>query len=186
MTLTAVTTLGFGLSMDAFAASLGQGAAATQRQRIGHALVLGLLFGLAQAAMPLIGWSLGAAFHDTFHAVDHWIAFVLLSVLGGLMIRTGLDNSSDTPALARGWKLVALAIATSIDAAVAGITLTMLGLPILLSCAIIGVITFAVTVAGTLLGSAVGLRMGNAAEIAGGCILILLGCKILIEHLYLT
>lgn len=182
MTLTAVTTLGFGLSMDAFAASLGQGAACNRKQRMAQALVLGLLFGFFQATMPLLGWSLSHSFHNAFTAADHWIAFVLLGGIGGLMIRAGLETNGEPPVLAQGWKLGALALATSIDAAAAGITLTLLGLPIWMSCLIIGAITCMLTVAGTLLGHAVGQRMGNTAEIAGGAVLILLGCKILFEH----
>lgn len=186
MTFTAVTTLGFGLSMDAFAASLGQGAASDGKKRLFHALMLGLLFGFFQATMPLLGWALGTAFHDTFGAVDHWIAFLLLGVLGILMVRTGLHSGGESPDLARGWRLAALAIATSVDAAAAGITLTMLGLPVWLSCAVIGAITCALTIGGALLGGAVGTRLGKTAETAGGAILILLGCKILAEHLYLA
>lgn len=186
MTLTAVTTLGVGLSMDAFAVSLGQGAASSQQERLRHALVLAVLFGLFQAGMPLIGWGLGETFHDTFRSIDHWIAFVLLAVLGFAMIRAGfMDADNAEPVrVAHGWKLCALAVATSIDAAAAGITLTLLGLPIWLACSIIGVITFSLTLTGALLGRAAGARLGSVAEFAGGAILIALGLKILIEHLY--
>jgi putative Mn2+ efflux pump MntP len=186
MTLTAVTTLGIGLSMDAFAASLGQGAAASKHQRITHACILAVLFGLAQAIMPLIGWSLGAAFHETFRWIDHWIAFVLLAFIGGAMIRAGLEDNDETPVVAHGWKLAALAIATSIDAAATGITLTLLGVPVWASCTIIGLITAILTFAGTMLGGAMGQRLGSTAEVMGGVVLIALGLKILIEHLYLT
>lgn len=184
MTLSAITTLGVGLSMDAFAVSLGQGTAASDQQRVSRALLLAVLFGMVQGLMPLLGWSLGAAFYNTFHHIDHWIAFVLLAVLGVMMIRASLGEDNQIPALANGWKLAILAIATSIDAAAAGITLTMLGIPIAISCAIIGVITFSLTLAGALLGRTIGLRMGKTAEIAGGGILIALGVKTLIEHLF--
>lgn len=184
MTLSAVTTLGVGLSMDAFAVSLGQGAASSSSRRLAHALTLGLLFGFAQAVMPLVGWGLGVAFHEAFKAVDHWVAFFLLAFLGGAMIRAGMKEGSTPPVMACGWKLAALALATSIDAAAAGITLTMLGMPILTACALIGLITFSLTVAGVLLGRAAGMRLGSIAEVAGGVILIALGGKILVEHLF--
>ena len=185
MTLSAVTTLGVGLSMDAFAVALGQGAAASPATRTAHALTLGLLFGFAQAAMPLLGWALGATFYGFFEVIDHWIAFFLLSLLGITMIRTGWQDEGEPPAMARGWKLGALALATSIDAAAAGITLTMLGMPILAACALIGLITFVLTVTGTLLGRAAGQQLGRMAEVVGGLILIALGVKILIEHQFL-
>lgn len=185
MSFTAVSSLGLGLSMDAFAASLGQGAATDAQKRMHHALLLGLAFGVAQGVMPLVGWSLGVVFQDAFRNIDHWVAFGLLAMIGITMIRASLSEDDEAQPLATRWKLLALAVATSVDAAAAGVTLTLMGVPVLVSCLIIGVITCSLTMVGTLLGSTVGARMGKTAEIFGGLILIAIGGKILFEHLFL-
>lgn len=171
--------------MDAFAAALGQGAGRSSKSQLPHALSVGAAFGVAQALMPLLGWGLGMAFHENFQLVDHWIAFVLLSILGARMIRAGVRPPETAP-LATGWHLGALAIATSIDAAVAGITLALLEVPVPVACLIIGIITFVLSTGGVLLGRAAGSRLGNAAEIMGGLLLIGLGVKIFIQHQFLT
>ena len=175
--------LAFGLAMDAFAVSVAQGA--SRRARMGAALAMGAAFGLAQGLMPLLGWGLGWALAGVIRSVDHWIAFVLLGLLGAKMLREGLskDEASAAPALI-GWALLGAAIATSIDAAAAGITLPMLGTPILVSCLVIGVITGALCVAGVLIGAASGARLGKIAEVIGGLVLIAIGTKVLIEHLF--
>lgn len=186
MSFTATVSLGVGLSMDAFAASLGQGAATSRRSRVSHALKVGLAFGLAQGIMPLIGWGLGVAFHEMFQAVDHWIALVLLTILGVRMMRASLHACDVQASAATGWQLGALAVATSIDAAVAGLTLALLEIPIPIACMIIGVITFLISAGGVLLGRAAGCRLGSVAEVVGGLILIALGAKIFIEHQFLS
>jgi manganese efflux pump family protein len=179
----ALLALAFGLAMDAFAVSVAQGAA--RRTGIRGALAIGAAFGVAQGLMPLIGWALGTAFAGWIGRIDHWIAFVLLGVLGGKMLREGLAGHGATPAPALiGWTLLGAAIATSIDAAAAGITLPMLGSPIATACLVIGTVTAALCVAGVLIGQASGGRLGKAAEILGGLVLIGIGVKVLVEHLF--
>ncbi len=172
--------LALALAMDAFAVALAQGAAG--RVRVADAAKLALAFGAAQGIMPLLGWGLGTAFASWIESVDHWIAFLLLSALGLNMIRAAREDTEADPALS-GWHLFAAAIATSIDAAVAGITLPLLGLPVLTACGVIAAVTAALCFGGALGGSHVGRRFEGRAEILGGLILIALGTKILIEHL---
>lgn len=175
--------LSLGLAMDAFAVSVAQGASA--RRGPTDALKIGAAFGLAQALMPLIGWALGTAFAGAIRNVDHWVAFVLLGLLGAKMLREGLAGGAASPAPALiGWALLGAAVATSVDAAAAGITLPMIGAPIVIACIVIGVVTAALCVAGVVIGAAYGARLGKIAEIAGGALLILIGSKILIQHLF--
>jgi len=174
--------LSLGLAMDAFAVSVAQGAA---RPGTAGALRIGAAFGLAQGLMPLIGWALGIAFEGMIREVDHWVAFVLLGLLGAKMLREGLAGADATPAPALlGWALLGAAVATSVDAAAAGITLPMIGAPVLIACGVIGLITAGLCVAGVRIGAASGARLGKIAEIAGGILLILIGAKILIQHLF--
>jgi putative Mn2+ efflux pump MntP len=180
--------LAVGLAADAFAVAIGQGAAA--RTRVWQtSLAVGLVFGVAQAVAPLLGWSLGVAFAGLIEAWDHWIAFGLLALIGAKMIWEG--NKSDPPGeasdpgkerVATGWTLLGLAVATSIDAAAAGITLPTLGAPILLSIAVVGLVTFALSFAGVWLGRTGSRALGPNAEIIGGLILIVIGAKVLIDH----
>ena len=176
----ALLILALALAMDAFAVSLAQGAA--RRMQISHAAVLALAFGAAQGVMPLIGWGLGTALAGWIEAVDHWIAFAILSLLGVNMIRASREDTVPGPPLS-GWPLFAAAIATSIDAAAAGITLPLLRLPIVVSCATIGIVTAALCFAGALGGSRASRHLEGRAELLGGLVLIGLGVKILIEHL---
>ncbi len=186
--IASLVLLAFALAADAFAVAIGQGAAA--RTRVwGTALAVGLAFGAAQAVAPLLGWSLGVAFSGLIEAWDHWIAFGLLALIGAKMIREG--NRGDPPGtssdpgkekVAEGWTLLGLAVATSIDAAAAGITLPTLGAPLLLSLAIIGLVTFALSFAGVWLGRTGSRALGSNAEIIGGLILIVIGAKVLIDH----
>ncbi len=189
----ALLLLALALAMDAFAAALSQGAAARPSPTVWAALRVGLAFGVAQAVMPLLGWSLGIAFAATIRTVDHWIAFVLLALIGGRMMHAGIvadeDNTSEaTPRSTQvytGWALMAAAVATSIDAAAAGVTIPLLGQPIAVSCIVIGVVTCVLSVAGVLLGGVCGKLLGRRAEILGGLVLIGLGTKILIEHAFM-
>jgi putative Mn2+ efflux pump MntP len=175
--------LSLGLAMDAFAVSVAQGASA--QRGTADALKIGAAFGVAQGLMPLIGWGLGAAFEGAIRNVDHWVAFVLLGLLGARMLREGLSGEEASPAPALiGWALLGAAVATSVDAAAAGITLPMIGAPIAIACAVIGLVTAALCVAGVRIGAAYGARLGRIAEIAGGVLLILIGSKILIQHLF--
>ncbi len=178
-----ILALSLGLAMDAFAVSVAQGASA--RPGTAGTLRIAGAFGVAQGLMPLIGWALGAAFESAIREVDHWVAFVLLGLLGARMLREGLAGAAATPAPALiGWALLGAAVATSIDAAAAGITLPVIGAPVLIACAAIGLITAALCVAGVRIGAAYGARLGRLAEVAGGTLLILIGAKILIQHLF--
>lgn len=182
-----VLLLALALSMDAFAAAICRGAAARPRATVGAAAVVGVAFGTAQAVMPLLGWGLGMAFASIVREVDHWIAFALLGLIGARMVQQGLtgDETCEAAPLAVGWSLFAAAVATSIDAAAAGVTLTLLDAPVLVSCAVIGITTLALSMGGVLLGGAVGAALGRKAEVAGGLVLIGLGVKILVEHQWL-
>jgi len=177
--------LSLALAADAFAVALCQGAAARPGMR--GALRIGGAFGVAQALMPLGGWAVGAAFAPVVRGIDHWIAFGLLVVLGAKMLRAGLTpeppRCDPTPAMS-GIGLFAAAVATSIDAAAAGVTLPTLGASLLAACVTIGAVTFATSSAGVFVGEAGGVRLGKRAEVAGGAALILIGAKILVEHVF--
>lgn len=178
----ALALLALALSMDAFAAALAQGAAGAGR---GAALRIGAAFGLAQGLMPLLGWALGLAFARVLQTVDHWVALILLSALGLKMLREALAGADGPPARLTGWALFTVAIATSIDAAAAGLTLPTLGVPILLAIAAIGATTAILSWGGVLAGRAAGQWLGRNAEVAGGLILIGIGVKIFIAHQFL-
>lgn len=180
--------LAFGLAADAFAVAIGQGAAATARP-LRTALAVGLAFGAAQAIAPLIGWSLGYWFASLIESFDHWIAFGLLGLVGAKMIWEGArgdppgkESDPGKEQVAGPWALAMLAVATSIDAVAAGITLPTLGAPILISTAMIGGVTFALSFAGVWIGRAGSRAIGPNAEIIGGAILIVIGAKVLFDH----
>lgn len=178
----ALFVLAIALAMDAFAVSVCQGAAARHGWR--EALRMGGAFGLAQGVMPAFGWALGVALAGVIEAVDHWIAFLLLGFLGLKMIYEGFQADDEALRVAldnRG--LFLAAIATSIDAAAAGVTLPTLNLPVLLSCVVIAVVTGLFCVIGVLSGARLGQRFGKRAEIAGGLVLIALGTRTLGQHL---
>lgn len=146
---------------------------------------MGLAFGGAQAIAPLLGFAAGAAFAGLIESFDHWLAFAILSVLGAKMIKEGLtegppDAPPKTPAV--GWALAGLAVATSIDAAAAGVALPAMGLAPIPTAAIVGAITFAVCFLGVRLGRRVGAALGGKAELVGGLALIGLGLKTLFDH----
>mgnify|MGYP003430308752 CR=1 FL=1 len=180
--------LAIGLAADAFAVAIGQGAVVrTHPWR--SALTVGAAFGAAQAIAPLIGWSLTLVLAGLIESVDHWIAFVLLAIVGAKMIWEGFrhdppgeESDPGKEKVAGGWTLLVLAVATSIDAAAAGITLPAIGAPILVSVAAIGLITFALSTAGVMIGRAGAKALGSQAEIIGGLILIVIGTKVLIDH----
>ena len=180
--------IGVGLSMDAFAVAICQGLSMT-RIKWGHALTVGLYFGGFQALMPFIGWMLGSQFADRIQQYDHWIAFILLVLIGGNMIREALSGDEEDAAQAETdlrldhKKLFLMAIATSIDALAIGVTFAFLETAILPAIGIIGCTTFCISVAGVAVGCWFGARYKKRAEITGGAILVLLGIKILLEHL---
>ena len=175
------------LSMDAFAVSVCKGLG-MRRMRYDQALVISLYFGVFQALMPLIGWLLGTSFSRYIQAFDHWIAFVLLAFLGGKMLwdvfhekEDGEQESAERRLDHR--ELFMLAIATSIDALAVGIAFACLDVNIWSSISIIGVTTLGISFAGVWIGNRFGNRFQKKAEIAGGLVLILIGVKILAEHL---
>lgn len=178
--------IGVGLSADAFSVSVCKGLNMRKLNMV-HAYIIALFFGGFQAIMPLIGYLLGTSFSKYIEAFDHWIAFVLLAFIGGKMVIEAIREKDDeedekTDVLKMG-ELTVLAVATSIDALAVGITFAFLKVNIFFSILIIGVTTFALSLGGVLLGNRFGAKYKNKAEIAGGVILILIGLKILLEHL---
>lgn len=173
-----------GLSMDAFAVSLCKGVECT-RPDAKRTFTIALFFGVFQAVMPLIGWGLGRQFEQYIVQYDHWIAFILLSFIGGKMayeaLRGGECETCDSKPL-NIRDLTMLAIATSIDALAVGITFAFFQMRIVPSVLLIGIITFAICAAGVMIGSRFGARFKSKAELVGGVVLILIGLKILLEH----
>ena len=173
-----------GLSMDAFAVSVCKGLS-TYQLKPKHYLCVGLWFGGFQALMPTVGWLLGSAFEKYITAFDHWIAFILLVLIGGNMIREGFSKEEEQADDSFSFKsMLVLAIATSIDALAVGISFAVLpDVNIGAAVALIGATTFLLSALGLLIGHIFGARFKNKAEIAGGVILVLIGLKILLEHL---
>ncbi len=172
-----------GLSMDAFAVSVCKGLA-MPKCTFKKAAIVSLWFGGFQALMPAIGYVLGAQFQETIASIDHWIAFVLLALIGGNMIHEALDNDEEEADASLDVKtMFLLAVATSIDALAIGITFAFLKVNIIPAVCFIGIVTFIISFAGVKIGNVFGARYKNKAEIVGGIILILLGLKILLEHL---
>ena len=185
MSLFSVFLIGVSLSMDAFAVSVAKGMC-VKGNRLRCALTLAFWFGAFQALMPLLGWLSGSLFESFITAIDHWIAFILLALIGGNMIREaihGKDEEDDDCNLALSHVLL-LAVATSIDAFAVGITFAFLKVDVLTSIAIIGITTFVLCFAAVYLGSKLGTILKKYAGIFGGVILILIGARILIEHLF--
>ena len=175
--------LAIGVSMDAFAVSICKGLAMKQI-KFKHMLIVGLWFGGFQALMPLIGYFLGIQFEMYITAYDHWIAFILLAFIGGNMIKEALSNEEETADASLAVKIMlVLAIATSIDALALGVTFAFLQVNIWEAVSFIGVVTFLFSVAGLKIGNVFGTKYKSKAEFVGGVILILLGIKILLEHL---
>ena len=172
-----------GLSMDAFAVSVCKGLA-MPKCTFKKAAIVGLWFGGFQALMPAIGYILGAQFQEAIASIDHWVAFVLLALIGGNMIHEALDNDEEEADASLDVKtMFLLAVATSIDALAIGITFAFLKVNIIPAVCFIGIVTFIISFAGVKIGNVFGARYKNKAEIVGGVILILLGLKILLEHL---
>lgn len=179
--------IGVGLSMDAFAVAICKGLG-MKKVDLKYTFVLALFFGGFQALMPFLGWLLGSRFQKYITAVDHWIAFGLLTFLGGKMILDAIREKGGEVCQTQGVKInlkefFMLAVATSIDALAVGITFAFLQVQIASSVTIIGCITFGFSVAGVFIGNVFGSQFKNKATILGGVILIFIGVKILIEHL---
>ena len=175
--------LAVGVSMDACAVAICKGLA-LRRVTVKNCLWVGLWFGFFQGLMPLVGYLLGAQFKEYITAVDHWIAFGLLAFLGIRMIVEAVSHKEETPDASLAPRhMLALAIATSIDALALGVTLAFLDVQILPAVSFIGIITFALSAIGVKAGSICGAKFKSKAELTGGVILILIGIKILLEHL---
>lgn len=185
MSLLEILLIAVGLSMDAAAVSLCAGASGYAHQPR-PALRLALHFGLFQALMPLAGWLAGRTIAPWIAAVDHWIAFGMLAFVGVRMIRSGWKAAPPDPACdpTRGTTLVMLSLATSIDALAVGFSLAMLGTAIWVPAAVIGLVTFALSVTAARLGSRLNVRFGQRMEILGGLVLLAIGLRILISHLF--
>ena len=183
MSLTELFILAVGVSMDAFAVAVCKGLS-IRHLSWRHAVLVGLYFGGFQAAMPLIGYLLGSHFKDAIASFDHWIAFLLLAAIGFSMIREACSKEEDELDSSLGFKTMSvLALATSIDALAVGVSFAFLQTPIFQAVAVIGLTTFCFGVAGVKIGRLFGVKYETKAELMGGIILILIGSKILLEHL---
>jgi putative Mn2+ efflux pump MntP len=179
--------LATGVSADAFAVALGKGLH-LRSQIVGRALLIAAAFGVAQAAMPLLGWLLGSTFATVIAPFDHWVAFGLLALVGGKMLwealRPGSDEDGDSDgATLSTHELLVLSVATSIDALAVGLSFAFLDIAIWVGVLVIGVTTFALSFAAVLLGHRIGVRFQKPAEIVGGVILIAIGVQIVLGHL---
>ncbi len=175
--------LSIGLGMDAFAVSVCKGIS-MKKMNWKKAIIIGLYFGGFQALMPVIGYYLGSAFENLITSIDHWIAFMLLGIIGGKMIKDSFGDESENCNDDVSFKtMFVLAVATSIDALAVGITFAFLNVNLILAITLIGIITFVLSVIGTKIGNRFGDAYQRNAELVGGGILILLGLKILLEHL---
>ena len=180
--------LGIGLAMDAFAVSVCKGLG-MRRLNKKQALIIGLYFGGFQALMPLVGWLLGSQFQKYITSIDHWIAFILLGFIGGKMMIEAIRewNEEETvdvmDAPLDHKNMLVLAVATSIDALAVGITFAFLDTPIIEAITIIGITTMVISIIGVVVGNFFGSRYKSKAKFIGGLILVLLGLKILLEHL---
>lgn len=184
MTPLSIGVLALSMSVDAFIASLGKGAA-ERRPGLGAALRTGAIFGAVETATPLIGWAAGVAASRHVAAVDHWVAFCLLGAVGAHMIFQALARRGEaaSPARASGWGTALTALGTSIDAMAVGVSLAFLQVNIVLVALAIGATTLLMSATGVLAGRLVGRRLGRIAELGGGVALIGLGAAILLEHL---
>ena len=174
--------IAIGLSMDAFAVAICKGLS-VMRVTKKHAIVVGLWFGGFQAAMPALGYWLGSHFQKQIESVDHWIAFVLLAIIGLNMIKESREKTEELDSSFGIKSMFPLAIATSIDALAVGITFAFLKVTIAPAVSFIGIITFALSAAGVKIGNVFGAKYKSKAELVGGIVLILMGLKILLEHL---
>lgn len=182
MSIGSLFVIALALSMDAFAVSICKGLS-LRKMEWKYALLAGVYFGGFQALMPLLGYFLGVQFQDKIVSLDHWIAFILLLIIGINMIRESREETEALDPSFDARNMLLLALATSIDALAVGVTFAFLNVSIVPAVAFIGCITFVFGVAGIKIGNVFGSRFKSKAELAGGIILILMGLKILLEHL---
>jgi len=188
MDLFTLLGIAIALAMDAFAVALSTGLILPQLTGR-HLFRFGFHFGLFQALMPVLGWAAGLGLRSTIEAYDHWIAFTLLAVIGLRMCQGAFKQGDEDAARkdpTRGWSLILLSIATSIDALAVGLTLAMLGSPIIIPALTIGIVCAALTLLGMFLGRKIGSNWGPRVEFAGGLLLLGIGLKILLEHTLLN
>jgi putative Mn2+ efflux pump MntP len=176
--------LAVGLAMDALAVAVATGLL-LRRPNQGHVLRLAFHFGLFQFLMPVVGWLAGRTVEAYIRDVDHWVAFALLSFVGGKMLLEARRGKEEAPSgdPTRGLMLLVLSIATSIDALAVGLSMAFLHVSIWLPSVVIGLVAFAFTAAGVVLGARVGRTLGRWPEVVGGVVLLAIGAKILAEHL---
>lgn len=185
MDLLSIIIIGIGLSMDAFAAALVKGLC-TQDHRFRFALKIGLYFGFFQGCMTLLGYYLGLSFSELINSFDHWIAFILLSIIGGKMLYEGMQKKDLSCEVDPGTdfkSMTLVSIATSIDALAVGISFALLTTHIVSTAIIIGLVTLSLSILGVLIGKRYAVFLDNKAEILGGIVLIGIGLKILFDHL---
>ena len=183
MGLAELFVIAVGLSMDAFAVSVCKGLS-VPKMKLSHALTCGVYFGGFQGLMPFIGYLLGSQFEEMIVSIDHWVAFVLLGLIGFNMIKESRDTDCETLDSSFGFgAMIPLAIATSIDALAIGVTFAFLHVNIFWAVFFIGAITFTLSSIGVKVGNVFGSKYKSKAELAGGVILVLMGTKILLEHL---
>jgi putative Mn2+ efflux pump MntP len=187
MSLPEIIIIAIGLSMDAFAVSIILGLS-TEKIKLKQVIIPGLYFGIFQALMPCIGYFAGINFADKIQHFEHWIAFAILGFIGGKMIKDSFSKEKEkvdeNPF--KFLKMLVLAIATSIDALAVGITFSFFRINIFLAIAIIGFTTFLISCGGVIIGKTFGARFKAKAEFIGGLILVAMGVKILIEHLFFS
>ena len=185
-----IIIIAIGLSMDAFAVSITLGLS-VKKLRVIEYLLPGIYFGFFQALMPFIGYFGGTIFSDKVQHLDHWITFVLLGLIGGNMVKEGFSKESfskneeetkENPF--KLYKMLLLAIATSIDALAVGVTFAFFKINIIVAITIIGLTTFFISIGGVKIGNIFGMKYKSKAEILGGAVLIFIGFKVLIEHLF--
>lgn len=174
--------IALGLSMDAFAVSVCKGLS-MKKMNYSKAVVISCFFGGFQAIMPLLGYFLGTSFSEYIVAIDHWLAFGLLSIIGISMVKESNEACPAPDPTFNLKSILALSLATSIDALAVGITFAFLNVNIVPAVTLVGVITFAISFAGVKIGNAFGSKFKSKAELLGGLILIVIGIKILLEHL---
>jgi len=184
MDLITIIFVAIGLGVDAFSVAIGIGAANTKRSWA-PVLRLAAAFGLFQFAMPIAGWLAGLTVVNVIGGIDHWIAFFLLAYIGGKMIWEGCKNETEEEKSDQtsGLPLLLLSIATSIDALAVGFSFSILKVPILFPAAVIGIVCFLMTTIGMIFGKALARIFGKKVEIFGGIVLIVIGVKILIDHM---
>ena len=184
MSVFEIILISMGLAMDAFGVSIGKGLSMPVGEN-GRKVTLVFLFGLFQFLMPVIGWLIGRQFIDVISEWDHWIIFGLLGYLGVAMIREGLsdDDEDDDKQFLGAWEMIMLSVATSLDAMAVGLTFAFLPINVWEASTMIGVITFGISLIGVYLGKFMGQFVGKYADILGGGVLILIGTKILLQHL---